>query len=199
MKLIPRLVLCAALVAASTSAAFAQKKSKTACPVPPPSPFKHSGQISTRFDSSAGGMRTTLQHPRAIAAAGTPLYLSASFTHQDPRRAATPSLELVFVSVAPAQRFREAHDLVLTTDGARRSFAGATNYQTRPDGAGSTLEAAKVRLTYDDVLAVTRARRVSARLGGAEFELTQNHLEALRELASLMAPSPSRWRTSEED
>lgn len=199
MKLIPRLVLCAALVAAFTPATSAQQKRKTACPVPPPSPFKHSGQIATRFDSSAGGMRTTLQHPRSLAAAGSAVYLSASFTHQDPRRAATPSLELVFVSVAPAQRFRDAHDLVLITDGAQHSFAGSTNYQTRPDGAGSTLEAAKVRLTFHDVLAVTRARRVSARLGGAEFELTHNHLEALRELASLMAPSPSRWRTTEEE
>lgn len=197
MKFIPRLVLCAALLVATSSATFAQQKRKTACPVPPPSPFKHNGQIATRFDSAAGGMRTTLQHPRALAAAGAPVYLSASFTHQDPRRAATPTMELVFVSVAPAQRFREAHDLVLFADGAQHSFAGSTNYQTRPDGAGSTLEAAKVQLTYDNVLAITRARRVSARLGGAAFELTDNHLEALRELASLMAPSPSRWRTTE--
>lgn len=197
MRLIPRIVLCAALLAASTAPALAQQKKKTACPVPPPSPFKHSGQISTRFDRGANGMRTTLEHPRALAAAGANIYLSASFTHLDPRQPAAPSLELTFVSVAPAQKFRDAHDLVLIADGAPRSFAGSTNYQTRADNAGSTLEAAKVRLSYDDVLAVTRAHKVSARLGSAEFELTQNHLEALRELASLMAPSPSRWRTTE--
>lgn len=195
MKLIPRLLLCAALLAATSSATFAQQKRKTACPVPPPSPFKHNGQIATSFDRAGGGMRTTLQHPRALTVAGAPLYLSASFTHQDPRRAATPTMELVFVSVAPAQRFRDAHDLVLVTDGAQHSFAGATSYQTRPGDAGATLEAAKVRLTYDDVIAVTRARRVSARLGGADFELTNNHLEALRELASLMSGAQTRWRT----
>ncbi|HEX6625053.1 MAG TPA: hypothetical protein VF064_15185 [Pyrinomonadaceae bacterium] len=196
MKLLARLVLCASLLAAFSAPALPQKKRKTACPVPPPSPFKHTGQIATSFDRSANGMRTTLEHPRAFNAAGAAIYLSASFTHQDPRRADTPSLELTFISVSPAQKFREAHDLVLLCDGAQRSFAGATSYQTR-GGSGSTLEAAKVQLSYDDVLAVTRARRVSARLGAAEFELTHNHLEALRELASLMAPSPSRWRTTE--
>lgn len=197
MKLIPRFVLCAALLAASSAPALSQKQRKTACPVPPPSPFKHSGQIATKFDKSAGGMRTTLEHPRSLAAAGASIYLSASFTHLDPRRPAAPTLDLTFVSVAPAQKFRDAHDLVLVCDGAARSFAGATKYQTRSDGAGSALEAAKVKLSYDDVLAVIRARRVAARLGAAEFELTNNHLEALRELASLMAPSPSRWRTAE--
>ena len=196
MKLIPRLVLCATLLVASSAPALSQKQKKTACPVPPPSPFKHNGQIATKFDK-AGGMRTTLEHPRSLAAGGAAIYLSASFTHQDPRRPAAPTLELTFVSVAPVQKFREAHDLVLLCDGARRSFAGATSYQKRDGGPGSTLEAAKVKLSYDDVLAVTRARKVAARLGVAEFELTNNHLEALRELASLMAPSPSRWRTSE--
>lgn len=197
MRLIPRFALCAALLVAYTAPALSQQKRKTACPVPPPSPYKHSGQIATKFDRSAGGMRTTLQHPRSLAVGGASIYLSASFTHGDPRRPAAPTLELTFVSVAPAQKFRDAHDLVIITDGARRSYVGATSYQTRNDGPNSTLEAAKVQLSYDDVLAVTRARKVAARLGPAEFELTNNHLEALRELASLMAPSPSRWRTTE--
>ncbi len=197
MRLIPRIVLCAALLAASTAPALSQQKRKTACPVPPPSPFKHNGQITTKLDRSANGMRTTLEHPRSIEAAGAAIYLSASFTHQDPRQPAAPTMELSFLSVAPAQKFRDAHDLVIVSDGAARSFAGATGYQTRTDAAGSTLEAAKVRLSYDDVLTLTRAHKVSARLGLAEFELTRNHLEALRELASLMAPSPARWRTTE--
>src|SRR5918993_65549 len=123
MKLIARLVLCASLLVAFSAPAHSQKKKKTACPVPPPSPFKHTGQIATSFDKSANGMRTTLEHPRAFNAAGAAIYLSASFTHQDPRRPAAPSLELTFISVSPAQKFREAHDLVLLCDGAQRSFA----------------------------------------------------------------------------
>ena len=196
MKLIARLALCASLLVAFSAPALSQKKRKTACPVPPPSPFKHNGQIATTFDWSANGMRTTLEHPRSLAAAGASIYLTASFTHQDPRLPAAPSLELTFIAVSPIQKFRESHDLVLLCDGAPHSFAGATSYQTRAS-AGSTLEATKVKLSYDDVLALTRAHKVSARLGVAEFELTHNHLEALRELASLMAPSPSRWRTTE--
>lgn len=194
MRSFSRLVLCAALLVAQAATALSQKR---ACPVPPPSPFKHSGQIVTKFDKSANGMRTILEHPRPLSRGGETVYLSAAFTHQDPRRPVAPALELVLISVAPVQKFRESHDLVLLWDGRQRSFAGATSYQSRPDGAGSTLEAAKVRLSYEDVQALTHAKKVSARLGASEFVLSNNHLEALREIASLMAPSPSRWRTTE--
>lgn len=194
MKLIPQLVLCASLLLSFSVHALSQKKM---CPVPPPSPFKHSGQIATKFDKSTNSMRTTLEHPRSLARGADTFYLSASFTHQDPRRPAAPTLELAFVSVSTAQKFRESHDLVLKLDGNERSFAGATSYQTRGGGGGSTLEASKVSLSYDDVQALTQAKRVTARIGAAELELTNNHLEALRELASLMAPAPSRWRTTE--
>lgn len=193
MRLIARLVPCAILLLASSAPAISQKKF---CPVPPPSPFKHSGQIATRFDKAVNGMRTTLEHPRSLAGGGAALYLSASFTHQDPRRPLAPTLEMKFISASHSPKFRDSHDLVLLCDGRQLSYAGATNYQTRAGGS-STLEAAQVRLSFDDVQAITRARKVSARLGGTEFELTNNHLEALREMASLMAPSPTRWRGAE--
>ena len=37
----------------------------------------------------------------------------------------------------------------------------------------------------------------SARFGGGDVELTNNHLEALREMLSLLAPSPGRWQTAD--
>ena len=66
----------------------------------------------------------------------------------------------------------------------------------RPSSApgGTTLESARITLSYADASAITRARNVVARVGGAEVSLTNNHLEALREIVSLMAPSPSRWQ-----
>jgi hypothetical protein len=125
------------------------------------------------------------------------LYLSATFLHQDPYRPAPPTLELIFISASPTFKYRERHDLVLYLDGRQRSFAEATHYQSRADGHGTAWEAARITLTYDDLLTLTRCRRVAARLGTTEFELTNNHLEALRELVSLMAPPPGRWHTDE--
>jgi hypothetical protein len=176
------------------SPGFAQKRF---CPVPPPSPFKHSGQIVTSFDSATHRMRTTLQHPRVLGKGGDAIYLSASFVHQDPRRPAAPVIEVAFISSSTALKYRDHHDLVFMCDGRLRPLGGAARYQSRAEGAGVVLEATRVTLSYDDLTAIARSHKVSARLGATEFELTNNHLEALRELASLMGPSPSRWRADE--
>ena len=90
MRPTSRLLLSAALLTLLASAnALPQKRF---CPKPPPSPFKHDGEIVTSFDSRAGGMRTTLQHPRAL---GGVYYIAASFMHQNASRPGTPALDLV--------------------------------------------------------------------------------------------------------
>jgi hypothetical protein len=175
------------------AAAYAQKRM---CPKPPPSPFKHDGQIVTSFDGRAGGMRTTLQHPRPLGGGAEVYYLAATFMHQDPARPGAPTLDLILVSSSPAAGLRAGQQLALLLDGQPLSFGQQVSYrnQTAPDG--TPLESARITLSYADASAITHARNVVARVGGTQVELTNNHLEALRELVSLMAPSPSRWQTS---
>ena len=50
------------------------------------------------------------------------------------------------------------------------------------------METTRVTLTYESLINLIQARRVSAQLGMTKFELTNNHLEALRELANMMVP-----------
>lgn len=182
------LVICTALILLTHTAASAQKK--LMCPTPPPSPFKHSGQIVTSFDA-ASGMRTTLEHPRAF---GDGLYLSATFVHQDPRRATKRTMDLILVSASKAQKYREAHDLVLLIDGRPAPLATPARYQSRGGEQGVVLESLRVTLSQEDVNALAVAHRVTARINGAEVELTKNHVEALREMATLMGGSSQRWR-----
>ena len=184
-----RLVLCTALILLTHTAAAAQKK--LLCPAPPPSPFKHSGQIVTSFDPSSG-MRTTLEHPRPFGDGG--LYLAATFVHQDPRRAARRTMDLIIVSTSKAQRYRDAHDIVLVIDGRAVPLVAPARYQWRGGGQGVVLESVRVTLSQADVNALAGARKVAARLNGAEFELTKNHVESLREMATLMGGSTQRWR-----
>ncbi|HEX5708642.1 MAG TPA: hypothetical protein VFX96_15165 [Pyrinomonadaceae bacterium] len=188
---IPRLIICTALLLISFPDALSQKRK--ACPTPPPSPFKHSGEIVTSFDSAARGMRTTLEHPGPLAAgAEGAVYLSASFIHRDTRKGARQTLDLLIVSTSRAPRFRQSHDLSLVCDGRAVPLSSPARYESKSNG-GTILEATGVTLTAEDLAALTGARKVSARLGAAEFELTRNHLEALREMASLMGNSPTRW------
>lgn len=174
-----------------SAAGSAQKRM---CPKPPPSPFKHDGQIVTSYDGRAGGMRTTLQHPAPLGAGAEVYHLAATFMHQDPRRPAAPTLDLILVSSSPAAGLQPGRQIVFLLDGQPRALAQNVSYQSRPAPDGTTLESARITLNYADASALTRARRVVARVGAAQIELTNNHLEALRELVSLMAPSPSRWQ-----
>ena len=188
-----KLAMTAALVVALAAAGYAQKR---LCPKPPPSPFKHDGQIVTSFDGRAGGMRTTLQHPRPLGGGGS-YYLAATFMHQDPRRPAAPTLDLILVSASPAAGLRAGQQLVFVLDGQPRALAQNVSYRSQPAADGTTLRSARITLSYADASAMTRARSVVARVGGADIEFTNNHLEALREVVSLMAPSPSRWQTAD--
>lgn len=193
MKTSARLFLTSLMLLACVAAAAAQKR---ACPVPPPSPFKHDGAIATSYDRAAGGMRTTLEHPRPIPTADGGLYLTASFLHRSANRPARLAMDVAFVSASKSAHYRDAHGLVFYADGREVPLGGApAQYQTSKEH-GLLLEATKVTIPYETLQTLIRARHVSARVGATQFELTNNHLEALRELASLMAPSPANWASA---
>jgi len=190
MRSTSRLLLSAALLTLLAATALPQKRM---CPKPPPSPFKHDGEIVTSFDSRAGGMRTTLEHPRALGRGTDIYYMAASFLHQSTKRPGTPSLELVLYTTSPTSRLQGGQGFVLVLDGQPRPFGQNASYRSQPGGGN----AVRVTLSYADASALTHAHKVSAQLGGTEVELSNNHLEALREVLSLMAPSPGRWQTAD--
>lgn len=189
MRSAPPLATLALLLALAPTAALAQK---TLCPKPPPSPYKHNGQIVTRLDRAARRMRTTLEHPRALAGAKGTFYLGAAFFHADPRRGETPQVELIVYGTSATAGLGAGDDLSFRADGQTLTPARRASFRTRPAGA-SVSESATVSLSLPEVMRLTGARRVSVRLGASELALTHNHLEALRELVSQMAPAPTRW------
>jgi hypothetical protein len=190
MRQISRLILSAALLTLLATTAFPQKR---LCPKPPPSPFKHDGEIVTSFDSRAGGMRTSLQHPRARAEGAQLYYLAASFMHQNAKRPGPPAFELVLYTTVPAAQPLDGGNVSLLLDGQARPFTQNARLRSQPNGGN----AVRLTLTYADLAALTQARNASVQLGGAQLQLTHNHLESLREMQSLLAPSPGRWQTAD--
>jgi hypothetical protein len=180
LKRIPLLI---AIILTFTINGFAQKF----CTVAPPSPFKHNALIVTSYDQRARRMKTTLEHPNAMA---NGLHLYASFFYQDLRLRTGPSIDIFFVAASKKPVYRESHNLVLTADGNLWPLSAAPAYYTEDGPKGTTLEKTKITLSYSDLLTLLKARRVHARLGATEFDLTNNHLESLREIAMLMAPPP---------
>jgi hypothetical protein len=185
MNPLSRLTLSVAFILACTASGFAQK---TYCEVPPPSPFKHNALIVTRYDKPAKRMKVVLEHPFSLSRQGDALYLSASFFYADPRLRVRPMLSVAFISVSKEPKYRGAHNLSILTDGVRSPFAAPVQYRTAKGEHGFTQEVMQLSLSYDNLLDLIRARKVTASLGSTEFELTNNHLESLREIASLMVP-----------
>src|SRR5215213_6579347 len=168
MRSTSRLLLSALLLTTLAATAFPQKRM---CPKPPPSPFKHDGEIVTTFDSRAGGMRTTLEHPRALGHGADAYYLAASFMHQSTKRPGTPTLDLVIYTASPASHLQAGQQLVLVLDGRPRAFGVNAGLRTQSVGNGN---AVRLSLSYADAAALTQARKVAAQIGGAEVELSNN-------------------------
>ena len=183
MKNLFRIALCATFLLVATSQAWAQ----SSCPLPPPSPFRHNGNIVTRFDASARRMITSLD-PMLIS--GTTLdgmFLQAAFTHLPRGNASRQTVDVMFVSVSTENRFRFMHDLSLMMDGRLTPVFGTPQYRSASIGNGAVMEMTKVTLSLNGFRSLVRARRVTARLGATEFSLRESNLEALREVASLIA------------
>ena len=184
-KMIPlkRIPLLLAIFLSFSATGFAQKF----CTVSPPSPFKHSALIVTSYDPSAHRMKTTMEHPNVL---GGGLHLAASFYYADPRLRSSPVIDIFFISATKKPLYRDAHDLNLSAEGSAWTPSGTIAYLTEDGPRGMKIEKTRLTLTYASLLELLKARRVHARLGSTEFELTSNHLESLREIASLMAPPP---------
>jgi hypothetical protein len=160
------------------------------CTVAPPSPFKHNALIVTTYDQRARRMKTTLEHPNALS---NGLHLYASFFYQDTRLGTAPVIDIFFINASKKPVYKDSHNLSLLADGNAWPFSGAAQYYTEDGPKGLTIEKTKITLTYASLLNLIKSKRVTARLGHAEFQLTNNHLESLREIAMLMAPpQPTR-------
>jgi hypothetical protein len=178
-------LLTVAFILASAVSVFAQKQY---CEIPPPSPFKHNALIVTRYDQPTKRMKTVLEHPVSLSRGGDAVYLSASFFFSDPRLRNVPMLEIHFISISKEPKYRDSHDLDLLADDARAPLVGQAQYKSGKGQNKLVQEVVRATITYDTLFRLIQARRVTARLGSTQFELTNNHLEALREVASLMVP-----------
>ncbi len=183
-----------ALMLTAASSALAQSRS---CPVPPPSPFKHTGLIRTSYDPRARFMRTTLEHPRAIGSAPDTLYLAASFLHNGAEDTSRPDITLLLISNSGMLTQHDARRLVMLADGYPQLFSPARYSAQRSATTKKVLAAVELTLTHDALLKLIGAAKIEARLGATRFELTADHLEALREIVSLAAPSGGGWVISE--
>lgn len=154
----------------------------------PQSPYKHSALVVSRFDQSAGKMKTVLEYPPLDVKRGDRFTLYAFFFHHDLRLHETPTLDVTFVFASQQSSAAHSHDLSIFINGKPWGYVGPVQYVGKKEPHGFFLEAARMTLSYESLLQIISGRRVEARLGVTVYPLTEDHLEALREIASQLAP-----------
>ena len=183
MRIYTRIPFVVALLMVFAGIGYAQKY----CPVPPPSPFRHNAQIVTRPDPKTKQWKVVMQHPASLTRSGDPLYLAAEFFYVDPRTRIKPTIDILFLSQSKMPRFEYSHALSLLIDGQPWPIASPVQYSSKKQD-GLYYETTKVTLTYDSLINLIQGKKVSAQLGLTKFELSNNQLEALREVANMMMP-----------
>lgn len=128
-----------------------------------------------------------MQHPTSLTRGGDPLYLGAEFFYANTRLGQKPTIDILFLSTAKSPRFEFSHALSLLIDGRPWPLVSPVQYSSKKEN-GLILETTKVTLTYDSLINLIQGRKVTVQLGMSKFELTNNHLEALREVANMMMP-----------
>lgn len=121
------------------------------------------------------------------------LQFSMYFTYPGQTLATPPYVSVGFVYVALDPKRYESHELSAKVDGekielgrmqvvADKSIAVVGGY--RP----YTQRVLDMTIPYEQFLRIANAKRVKMRLGELDFDLTKDHLEAIRDLASRTAP-----------
>jgi hypothetical protein len=176
-----RAILLALLLLGCVSLGFGQKYCRNT-----PSPFKHKADITSRIDERSHRMKTVLEYPD-FDGGGNGFTIYAAFYHQDVKLAVMPTVDLTFLFASTQSTSHHASDLSLSVNDRPLALVGPIQF-TSQKGHKTAIDAARITITYDKLLEITRGRRAEVRLGSTSHRLTEDNLEALRELASMLEP-----------
>ena len=199
-----KVVVSAAFLVAFSVSAFAQ----AGAPAPTPNrKFKHRGKIKATYDKSADQTLVAL-FPYQIRAGrqGPAVRITAGFTYLGRRLTSPPdAVEFGILSVSrDGWKFDKSRELVAWADGerlelgrlevvlARQHALRVPTFSGRddPSSPGDIFhrEDLAVAIPYDLFLRIAKAGKLVLQAGQEKLTLEDEHLEALRELASRMLP-----------
>jgi hypothetical protein len=172
--------------------------------------FKHKSKVETTYDKTKDQTTTYLRPMRLLYKdssieaqiinegkkvdylPGETIWLTAYLVSPGKGSAKPEFVTIAFrSSTLEKTKFSANQSLTITLDGAAMDLGNMTVTENRIDDQMSSgvdhiymLESLELPLPYETFLKITRARKVKARLAGAEVELSNDHLEAFRDLLS---------------
>ncbi|MEK6324696.1 MAG: hypothetical protein AABN33_23895 [Acidobacteriota bacterium] len=179
-----RLVLFAvALVATAAASSSAQD---AASRPPTERPFKHSTEIFEAYVSDADAVLVKSKPIRIVGGSGGEVELTAEFASRGQEVTRPDSILLGFISRSRVAKYNASTHLVLKADGEQISF-DTTQLKIFVLN-DSVIEMLFTPIPCNIFLRIANAKTVQVSLGDIKLELTEGHLEVLRDVASRTVP-----------
>jgi hypothetical protein len=191
MKLLGRITFCALFLLTGALLSMGQENSDKK------REFKHKGKIVSKYDKSKDQTTVTLKKmaissPLAQEVSDLQqvpqLDLEAYFTYpgqQLAKRAET--ITLVFRTFSKYAVFQRGQNLIGVIEGERALMLGTTNYTSNSQTFGIE-EVLSISLPSEALERIANSKNAQIYLGNRQIPLKENHLEALRDMASRMTP-----------
>lgn len=199
MKNYLRFILLLAIVISCATIGIAQNANTTRQRV-----FTHNGTIETSYDpvKEITTVRLNLMQvygePLASSGyiGGDEARFNASFTYSGRQLRAQPKRVLLsLISTSEDWKYTDFRKLSALVDGKHLKLGPLEHVPSftvnAPANANSDdyiSQGIAVSLPYKTFIRIANGKKVQIRMGPREFELPKNHLEALRDLASMMVP-----------
>jgi hypothetical protein len=149
--------------------------------------FKHKAKIESKYDRFKDQTQVQLETKRVMGGFLEDIKMGASFFYKG-QKAMPEDIILVFRSSTQDWRFLRETDreLIALADGERLPL-GTLDRDSQVLSGGRVIEVMATDVPYEAFMTIVNAKKVEMKLGRYQFELKEEHLEALRDLASRMA------------
>jgi hypothetical protein len=174
---------------ACTAPAAAQDSAQGSKPQPPANrEFKHKARIEVKYDRFEDETHVKLEPTRVLGGFYEDVKMGASFFYKGQKVSAPDYFYILFVTNTKEWRFlRDSQrELTALADGERLAL-GTLDRDSHVRESGRVSEIMVKEIPYETFLKIVNAKKVEMKLGSYEFELKEELLEALRDLASRTA------------
>lgn len=164
---------------------------ETAPKIPPWKRYQHSAEIKTNYDKFKD--RTFVMHEQIPAGAtawfgNDTLHIQTGFSYEGKSVHMPSSIVMLFHSKSTDWKFLRSPSLIILADGNRFDLGKVVRADSKVLAPKQVYEMLAVEIPVNIFLKIVNSSKVECQLGVMEFELTEERLETLRDLASRLRP-----------
>lgn len=185
MTYLAKLILLITLLCSFALSVFGQNTTPSPQTIPPARP----GKIATFYDASKNTTNAFLSFTDVGGESACGLYIAARFSYVGKTAAPPSEVNLIMMRITPEEKIKTApaRSLTFTADGELIDL-GLMETASQESNLGLRWETLQTAMPYKLFLKIASAKKVTAKLGSANFMLTENNLNFMREFANRTKP-----------